>query len=159
MYFRRENNRLVTLDPMFEQFKIFIRTKPDADYKIIIGTDSMVFGERTRYITAVTLQRIGNGATVFYNRVIKKTVSMSARIMQEVNLTIEIANQVIIPKCLEEELYYPIEIHIDIGNKGKSNQLRSMALGYAKGCGFDEGVIKLKPEAFGAAKVADRYTR
>ncbi len=159
MYFRRENYGTYNLDQMFNQFETFISDKPERDYKIIIGTDSKVFGERIRYITAITIQRIGNGAMIFYNSTTQKKVIMSSRIMNEVSLTIDMTNDIIIPKCLQKEFYYPIEIHIDIGHKGKSHQLKNMALGYVKGCGFDEQVIKMKPDAFGATNIADRYTR
>ena len=159
MHFRRENRSPVTLDQMFEHFKAFINIKPTYQYKIIIGTDSMVLGNNTRYITAVTLQRIGNGAVIFYNAIVKAKAPMLTRIMHEVNYTIEMANQIIIPKCLDENLYYPIEIHIDVGNRGESHAFQSMAIGYVKGCGFDEKVIKIKPDAYGASNIADRYTR
>ena len=96
---------------------------------------------------------------IFYKSSIQKNMPMYTRIMNEVNYTIEAANEYIVPGCLDTEIYYPIEIHIDIGNRGLSKQYRSMAIGYAKGCGFDEKLIKVKPDAFGASKVADRYTR
>lgn len=159
MQFLRENHSHVSLEQMFEQFKLFMLKKPYEQYKLIIGTDSMVLGSSTRYITAITLQRIGNGAIIFYNSVITKKVSLAVRIMNEVEFTIQMANQIIIPKCLEEDFCYPIEIHIDVGTTGKSNQFKNTVIGYVKGCGFDEQLIKVKPDAFGASNVADRYTR
>ena len=159
MRFRREGFGTLSIEEMFRQFKKFIEEKPEYDYKIIIGTDSMVIAKCTRYITAVTLQRIGNGAMVFYRTSIQKNMPMYVRIMNEVNYTIETANKYIIPNCLKEDIYYPIEIHIDIGNRGISKQYKNMAIGYVKGCGFDENLIKVKPDAFGASKIADRYTR
>lgn len=159
MYFRRENNSRVEIDEMFQQFQAFVRRKPEYDYKMIIGTDSKVFETRIKYVTAITLQRIGNGAIIYYHSRVNQLVELSNRIMNEVNYTIEMANQVIIPKCLQKSFLFPIEIHIDIGTRGKSGQFKNMALGYAKGCGFDERIIKIKPDAFGATNVADRYTK
>lgn len=159
MYFRRENHKSISIDDMYKDINDFINRKPNYEYKIIIGTDSMVYSNCTLYITAVTLQRIGNGAIIFYVPKNEKTVYFSNRLINEVNMSVQMANEIIIPKCLEYGIYYPIEIHIDVGNKGKSKNIKNIAIGYAKGCGFNEEDIKIKPEAFGATNVADRYTK
>ena len=53
-----------------------------------------------------------------------------------------------------ESLKYDIEIHVDIGNNGKTKNLISEIVGMVRSSGY---TVKIKPDAFGASNVADRH--
>jgi predicted RNase H-related nuclease YkuK (DUF458 family) len=50
---------------------------------------------------------------------------------------------------------YDIEIHVDIGRVGETREMINEIVGMVRGNGYD---VKIKPDAFGASKVADRHT-
>jgi len=50
---------------------------------------------------------------------------------------------------------YALEIHIDVGEVGPTREMIKEVVGMVTGSGF---TAKTKPEAYGAASVADKYT-
>lgn len=50
---------------------------------------------------------------------------------------------------------YDIQIHVDIGHNGETRTMINEVTGMIRGSGYD---IKIKPDSFGASKVADKYT-
>ena len=49
-----------------------------------------------------------------------------------------------------------LEIHLDVGEKGQTKDLIREVVGMVVGSGFD---ARIKPDSFGASKVADKYTK
>jgi predicted RNase H-related nuclease YkuK (DUF458 family) len=49
-----------------------------------------------------------------------------------------------------------VEVHVDIGQNGDTKELIREVVGWVMGSGFK---VKIKPNACGATKVADRYTK
>ena len=49
-----------------------------------------------------------------------------------------------------------VEIHLDVGTHGETRELVKEIIGMVTGSGFD---AKIKPDACGASKVADKYTK
>jgi predicted RNase H-related nuclease YkuK (DUF458 family) len=50
---------------------------------------------------------------------------------------------------------YDIQIHVDIGTRGQTRELITEVAGMIRASGYE---LKIKPDSFGASKVADRYT-
>ena len=50
---------------------------------------------------------------------------------------------------------FNIQIHIDIGKNGQTRDLIQEITGMIRSSGYD---VKIKPDSFGASKVADRHT-
>ncbi len=48
-----------------------------------------------------------------------------------------------------------MEIHVDVGNNGPTRSLIKEIVGMIEGMGF---VAKVKPDSFGASRVAHRHT-
>ena len=48
-----------------------------------------------------------------------------------------------------------VEIHLDVGEKGDTKELIREVVGMVIGSGFD---ARIKPDSYGATKVADKYT-
>ena len=49
-----------------------------------------------------------------------------------------------------------IEIHLDVGRIGETKDLIREVVGMITGSGFE---ARIKPDSYGASKVADRYTK
>ena len=49
-----------------------------------------------------------------------------------------------------------IEIHLDVGENGRTKELIRDIIGMITGTGFE---ARIKPDAYGASKVADKHTR
>ena len=56
----------------------------------------------------------------------------------------------------EDHGHLNVEIHLDVGKSGDTKELIREVVGMVIGSGFD---ARIKPESFGATKVADRYTK
>ncbi len=51
-------------------------------------------------------------------------------------------------------LEYDLEIHIDVGEHGRTRELIDEVVGYIRGSGF---AVKTKPDAYAASSVADKH--
>ena len=134
----------------------FMEDEPSAQYKLIIGTDSQS-RDKVCFVTAIIVHRVGKGARYYYRRKYMSLVrSLRHKIFTETSLSLEAVTR------LKEELYttrykdMDVEIHVDIGQKGDTKELIREVVGWVMGSGFK---VKIKPNACGATKVADRYTK
>ena len=134
---------------------------------ISVGTDSEEFGETVKFVTIIHLWRVGRGARA-YRTEMQETLSLAGRhgsarfrerIWREVLLTATLAQE--LRSALRERLgasfLEGIEVHADVGHDGGSSVMIREVIGMFKGYGFPDEVIKLKPEAYAASAVADRY--
>ena len=125
-------------------------------YKIIIGTDSQMSKE-TCLVTAVVLYQVGKGACYYYRKKTHRQLkSLRQRIFYEAALSLEVASQ--LTQLLAEKGYpdLELEIHLDIGQKGQTKDMIQEVVGMVIGSGFD---AKIKPDSYGATKVADKHTK
>jgi len=125
-------------------------------FKIIIGTDSQVSKE-TCFVTAVVIHRVGKGARYYYRkRSHRKIKSLRQRIFYEAALSLEVASHLTL--LLAEKGYEDLdmEIHLDVGHKGQTKDMIQELVGMVVGNGFD---AKIKPDSYGASKVADKHTK
>jgi len=129
---------------------------PSADYKLIIGTDSQV-GDDTCFVSAIIIHRVGRGARYYYCREHETTSrGLRQRIFYEASKSLELASN--IAHRLSENGYSDmnVEIHLDVGENGKTKELIRDIVGMITGTGF---AARIKPDSFGASKVADKHTR
>jgi hypothetical protein len=128
-----------------------------ARYEIIVGTDSQKI-ERDCYdfVSALIIHRVGFGGIYFWKRdVFKKKISLKERIYQEATMSLETAENFISFFKKNGISKYNIQIHVDIGHNGETRDMINEVTGMIRGSGYD---VKIKPESYGASKVADRYT-
>lgn len=147
----------LTLDTVVEGVRVFIAAKPQERYQIIVGTDSHAANE-VSFVTAITVRRIGNGGIYFWTRSPKeKCPSLRDRIYRETIYSIMLAQELRgkLQEVLADEFFWNDQIHIDVGEGGKTRDLIDTVTGMVRGYGF-EPVIK--PYSFGAFVVADRHT-
>lgn len=156
MYFISPTKGRLTAEEMFQDIMGFIEGAPNAQYKVIIGTDSQA-RVRTCFVTAVIIHQVGKGARYYYRkRYQRKLSSLRQRIFIEAALSLEVAS--FLAQKLAENGHpdLNVEIHLDIGPNGDTKELIREVVGMVVGSGF---AAKIKPYSCGATKVADKYTK
>lgn len=150
----------VSFEEMLSAVIEHIKADPGSDYKLIIGTDSQE-REQVTFVSAVIIHRLGKGARYFYRRKrLQKFYSMQQRILYEASLSLALASR--LAEGLAEKLSgdgqdgLNVEVHLDVGLAGETRTLIRDVVGMITGSGFN---AKIKPESFGASKVADRHTK
>ena len=148
----------ILLDGAVLKISEFMRSAPTRSYKIIVGTDSEA-SDVSSLVTAVTVWRIGNGAIHFWTRSAERRFpTLRDRIWQEAINSITLAQELRsrLKEALGEDLFWDgNEVHVDIGEYGPTKEFIPGVVGMIRGYEFTPVI---KPAAFGASIVADRYT-
>lgn len=129
----------------------------EAKYRIIVGSDSQKLkGGSYDFVVAIAIHRVGAGGIYFWKReIVNKKMGLRQRMYQEAILSLQSAENVF--ELFRENgiAKYDIEIHVDIGRGGETRDMIAEIVGMVRGNGYE---VKIKPDAFGASKVADRHT-
>lgn len=154
----------LNFETVFERIVDFIAQDPAQTYRLSIGTDSKVHTRVTRFISAIHIHRVGNGAWgCLSNRVVHRQIhNVREKIYLETTFSQEIA-YLFTPDKLAKlaEMIHPkgtflLEIHLDIGRDGLTKEFiyetteRITAMGLTP---------KIKPESYTAFSYANKYTR
>lgn len=134
----------------------YIGEEPDAKYKLIVGTDSHTRTDLC-FVTAIIVHRMGKGARYYYRRRTQQKIrSLRQKIFYETAISLGLAERLAI--SLEESgtSGLNVEIHLDVGENGETRDLIRDVIGMVVGSGFH---AEIKPNSYGASKVADRYTK
>lgn len=137
---------------------------PLIDTEIHIGTDSWEFTKKNKkvtekyvnFTTAICIRTIGNGVKYFYKKHKEDKSyykSLKARLTKEVEYSLEIAS------ALRENDLLVDFVHVDANSKNPiyaSYHHAKFLKNYVTAYGFD---CELKPGAWAACAVADKYTR
>ncbi|MBU1179042.1 ribonuclease H-like YkuK family protein [Patescibacteria group bacterium] len=151
--------RRINFDQLIKEIIRYVNEKPNADYRITIGTDSPGV-INPFFVTAVTVLRVGNGGRYFWTKSerifchgLQERIYKEA--MRSITLTQELKSK--LKDELGEESFWDnkITVHIDIGRNGSTKDLVDGVVGMVRGFGL-EAVIK--PDAFCACSVADKHT-
>ena len=148
------------LEKVAEELFSYISVKPEKFYDIIVGCDSSS-GEEPHFPLAVVILRVGEGGRFFLKRVSykdRKFYNWKTRILEEVFLSCQLAlylRENFEKKINNKDFRYQFRyIHADIGENGQTRDMIKEVIGLIRSNGFEP---KIKPEAFVAATVADRY--
>ncbi|NLY89045.1 MAG: hypothetical protein GX085_05430 [Firmicutes bacterium] len=159
MYYISPTKGRLTFDQMFRDIISFTKEAPEENYKLIVGTDSQL-REDICYVTAVIILREGKGGRFYYTREReKKKLSLKQRIFMETARSLGVASRLMerLAAVGFKGFKEPnIEIHLDIGKQGRTKEVIREVVGMVVGSGFG---ARIKPESYGAFKVADRYTK
>ncbi|MTI96816.1 MAG: hypothetical protein FH749_15290 [Firmicutes bacterium] len=151
----------VSIDQVYQAIRRYMDGDDKSQYRLIIGTDSQV-RQRTIYVTAVIIHRVGKGARYFYTkRYERATNSLRQRMYYETSLSLDVASRLTAliareDETLEDENRLDLEIHLDIGRSGETRGLIRELVGMVIGSGF---AARIKPHSFGASTVADKHTK
>ena len=152
------------VEDVISYIKAFLEEDPDADYSLVIGTDSHEKSGRkgskdVSLVTAVLVHRKGFGGKYFWKRITESNIhSLREKIYAETMTSINFASTFVplLKKTLNGEMPdYNLEIHIDVGEHGDTRDMIKEVVGMVTGNGY---VAKTKPEAYGASYVADKHT-
>jgi uncharacterized protein len=146
----------LTIAELIIELSNYIKESPTSNYKIVIGTDSQTYKDKTVFVTAVIIQRIGKGARLFYYKKKRKPIlDLRTRIYTETEISLKQLNALKKQGLSDLFANWPIEVHVDIGRNGDTRKLIHDVVGWVTSVGY---VAKIKPESFGASSVADKFT-
>ncbi len=146
----------LTFEETFNDLIKYINEQSDEKYKLIIGSDSQM-RESSIFVTAIIVHRVGKGARYYFRKQKHRYMeSLHQRIYYETFLSLEVATR--LSGKLAENGYAPlnVEVHLDVGEKGDTKHIIREVVGMVIGSGFD---ARIKPDSYGATKVADKYTK
>ncbi|HEY8345598.1 MAG TPA: ribonuclease H-like YkuK family protein [Bacillota bacterium] len=156
MYFISPTKGRLTLDQVFRDIVRFIKEDQEKNYKLIVGTDSQI-RESICYVTAIVILREGKGGRFYYSKDREKNkVGFKQRIFLETSRSLGVASH------LAERLAtlgwndLNIEVHLDVGERGRTKEIIREVVGMVTGSGFG---ARIKPDSYGASKVADKFTK
>lgn len=159
-YFYSPSQGNLILDKVIEELFDYMAEKPDKSYDIIVGCDSSS-EEEPHFPTVIVILRKGNGGRFFLKKISykgRKFYNRRQRILEEVLLSIDLALNLRekLKKRIDNSFNYEFRyIHADIGENGATKDMIKEVTGLIRGNGFEP---RIKPEAYAASVVADRYT-
>ncbi len=158
MYFYSPTKGRKTLEETFAEIVAYINERPREKYKLIIGTDSHSHLDLgITFVTAVIIHRVGKGGRYFFSRIKQDIIrSLRQRIFYETSLSLDVASRFSAMLAANGCAHLDVEIHLDVGEKGDTKDLIREVVGMVIGSGFD---ARIKPDSYGATKVADKYTK
>lgn len=143
-------------EEIIEKIALFIKADSNFKYKVIVGTDSESRNKQGDFVTAIVVHRIGKGGIYFWRRqLLPNMVAIADRIAKETQLSIELAWRLRDTFQHNGLSGYEPEVHLDVGEGGVTRDMIRWVTGMVLGSGLQ---YKIKPEAFGATKVADKHT-
>lgn len=146
----------MSFDDTFKDIVSYMQEMPGVPYRLIIGTDSQL-REDACFVTAIVIHRVGKGGRYYYTKENEKMGrSLKQRIFFEAAKSLGVASK--LAEKLAQNGYgdLNVEIHLDIGQNGETKELIREIVGMVTGTGFE---AKIKPDAYGATKVADKHSK
>ena len=129
---------------------------PEDPYQIVVGSDSHSSVGEVDFVSAIIIHRLGKGGRYFWRRMREPKIhTLRQRIYKEAILSFELAKAVMEELEDHSNLDFDLEIHVDVGEKGKTKELIDEVVGMIVGSGF---AVKTKPDAYAAQTVADKHT-
>jgi predicted RNase H-related nuclease YkuK (DUF458 family) len=149
------------VDGVIRELIKYISEKPEKFYDIIVGCDSSS-GEEPHFPVAVVILRVGEGGRFFLRKIAykgRKFYNWKQRVLEEVLLSCQLAlylRENFEKKINNRDFRYQFRyIHADVGENGQTKDMIKEVTGLIRGNGFEP---KIKPEAYVASTVADRYS-
>lgn len=180
-YFYNPSRGNLKIGTVMEEMLNYMKEKPEKFYDIIVGCDSSS-GDDPHFPVAVVILRVGEGGRFFLKKISypslarKKFSNWKMRVLEEVLLSCQLA--LFLKENFEKKLSASAKnysgsaeasdeggknlpfrcqlryIHADIGENGQTRDMIKEVTGLIRGNGFEP---KIKPAAFVASTVADRY--
>jgi len=147
----------VDLNGLKKIISSFMADDKKAGYEVIVGTDSQKVKKGVYdFVSALIVHRIGFGGIYFWKRqLFEKIMSLKERIYFEATMSLQTSENFVQFFKTNGISKYNIQIHVDIGKKGETRALITEVVGMVRSNGYE---VKIKPESYGASKVADRHT-
>lgn len=153
------------IEELILEIKKFLEDGPNANYSLVIGTDSHDKSKNSKsgicinLVTAILVHRKGFGGKYFWKRrEVSNIRSLRDKIYAETMGSLDFASFFVplLKKGLNGKApKYNLEIHIDVGEHGDTRDMIKEVVGMVTGNGY---IAKTKPQAYGASCVADKHT-
>jgi predicted RNase H-related nuclease YkuK (DUF458 family) len=159
MIFVSPSEGRLDLEQAYRSIMNFVLAEPEMDYRLIVGTDSQVREMDICFVTALVVYRQGKGGRYYYHRENEQVrQTLPQRVFYETTKSLELADELTHLLTVDPQLanHLQVEIHLDVGEQGKTQELIKEVVGMVTGCGYN---ARIKPDSFGASKVADKYTK
>ncbi len=159
LFFISPTQGRLTLEETFSSIIKYVKEAPQYQYKLVVGTDSQSAEGRVQFVTAIIVYRVGKGGRFFYRRTREpRSRSLRQRIYYETAKSLDVASKITHMLAETEHLVeeMDVEIHLDVGRHGSTSQMVKEVVGMVTGSGYG---AKIKPDSYGASKVADKYTK
>jgi len=148
----------MTLEEVADDLLTLVNAQPREKFRLMVGSDSQPKpGSRSvTFVTAVIVHHVGKGARYYIHREQQQHVySLRQRMYMEASYSLQAGG------ALSEYLHqqgadWNWEVHLDIGLRGATKQLVREIVAWITQSGYE---ARIKPDSFGASKVADRYTK
>jgi predicted RNase H-related nuclease YkuK (DUF458 family) len=146
----------MTFDEVIESIIDEMRGNSKDRFELLIGTDSSTSPNHLDIVSAIVLHRVGRGGRYFWTRRReRKPQSLRQQIWREAWLSFELAQHLIGRLAALSFLTFDLEIHVDIGENGKTKEMIDEVVGMIIANGF---AVRIKPHAYAASSVADKHT-
>ena len=147
---------VLSFDEVIEAIVGEMEADPKAHYEILVGTDSSTGTDTIDLVSAIVIHKIGKGGRYFWTRRREpKIPSLRQKIWREAWLSFELAQRLLARLSQISLLSFNLEIHVDIGENGRTKAMIDEVVGMIIGSGF---AVRIKPQAYAASSVADKYT-
>ncbi|MCS7093033.1 MAG: ribonuclease H-like YkuK family protein [Patescibacteria group bacterium] len=145
------------IDQLKKIIRLFMSQEKTASYNVIVGTDSQRTGpQHYDFISALIIHRVGSGGIYFWRRTtLARKISLKERIYLEAMMSLEMSESFVEFFKTNGISRYRIQIHVDIGKEGETRELIKEVTTIIRSNGYQP---MIKPEAYGASKIADRHT-
>ncbi|MCL5116226.1 MAG: ribonuclease H-like YkuK family protein [Firmicutes bacterium] len=156
MIFESPTKGRMTFEEMYTDLLLYLNQAPHDQYRLIIGTDSHTRHD-TVLVTAVVIHHLGKGGRYYFHRSHRRAIkSLRQKIFYETSTSLTVASR--LTEMLEQSgvVDFDVQIHIDVGRQGETKDLIREIVGMVTGSGYQAAI---KPDSFGASKVADKYTK
>lgn len=151
--FRKADGQKLSKKELVKEIENFILADKRYSYRVLVGTDSEYFDHHIDFVSVIVIHRVGYGARYFWRRqIVNSKFGLNERLWQEALLSLNISQELL--KILTgRNLDFRFELHLDLGNIGKSSSSVKEIINLVRGYGLE---VKIKPEAYAASKIADR---
>jgi hypothetical protein len=162
-YFFNPSRGDLTVSQVIDELIGYMRQGPEKFYDVIVGCDSSS-GETPDFPVAIVVLKKGEGGRFFLKKIRyqnRKFYNWHQRVLEEVLLSCDLAlflKEKLIKEINSSNLdlnYQCRYIHADVGESGQTRDMIKEVVGLIRGNGFEP---KIKPEAYVASCVADRYS-
>ena len=157
MFYHSPTHGKVDLEQLKKIVSNYMAVDKKAKYEIIVGTDSQkIEKNKFDFVSALIIHRVGLGGIYFWKRIVQdKKISLKERIYQEATMSLMTSENFVQFFKTNGISKYDIQIHVDIGHNGETRELITEVVGMIRGSGYE---VRIKPDSYGASKVADKYT-
>lgn len=156
LLFHSPTKGAMTYDDLVEDVLTYVAQEPHAQYKLIVGTDSHTRTDLC-FVSAIIVHRLGKGARYYYRRRHQGRIkNLRQKIFYETAISLTLAEKLAQSLAASGARGLNVEIHLDVGEHGETRDLIRDVVGMVVGSGFH---AEIKPNSYGASKVADRYTK